>query len=634
MPATKIINVSKTDEFEEVFDLFKGTAAEEVIFIFPKSSRFTKQEQYFEAIKREAESSGKQVSVMTSDPIIIQFASKCGFEILGGESSRTKENETVPRTISRVSPPSQVFEGEFEEEFEKLPAYDNREPNEFLEPVFLQPETELLTSLGSQAIKEEGLDKEEILEEEPKAVLAAAISENSGEASEGRVIKDILPGGADRRLKIKSEREKSFEVNIKSRINQLGSHENNIEKIWMEEEKWKKHPNLLVNTSPLKRLKSAMILRRMPLFLILGAVFVLALVLYNTLGSANIIIYPRKQKLDLKLKISASSATTAINFDLNQIPGQRFREQKEESGVFPATGQKDIIQKASGKITIFNKSFTAQRLVATTRFKSSSGLIFRIPQTITVPSAVKKGTEIIAGSVESIVYADKPGVEYNIGPSQFTIPGFEGTPKFNDFYAVSKDPMKGGIIGPAKVVTEEDFAKAQETLASKVKEGIYQSLKNQAGELKILDVSFIKLEEPKTEVKVGSAVDNIQMSIKGSADIIAFRESDVVELIRNFISKNNNLDLLVEDLNIKYANPIINADNNVLSFDLQVSGWAAAKLDKEKIQKEIIGMKGSAIRSYFQNIKEVESARVILSPFWVRNIPDDPKRIKIDIRTN
>jgi len=628
MPATKIINVSKTDEFEEVFDLFKGADAEEVIFIFPKGSRFTKQEQYFEAIKREAESSGKQVSVMTSDPLIVQFASKCGFEVLGEKSSRTKESEIAPQAISQPSPPSEVFGEEFEEEFEKLPAYDSEEPDEPLEPVFPQPEPEadFPTPLGGEAVVEE------MLEEKPEGVLAAAISNDSDRASEGRVIKDILPGGADHRLKIKEERERSFEVNIKSQIGQPGNRGVDIEKIWAGEGKWKKQPNLLANFNPLKKIKSKQFLGRLPLFLVLGALLTLALVLYITLGSARVVIHPRKQKMDFQIKIAASSTITNVNFDLNQIPGQRFREQKEESGTFQATGQKDVVQKATGKITIFNKGFTAQRLVATTRFKSSSGLIFRIPQTITVPPAVKTGSEIIPGSIESVVYADRPGAEYNIAPTQFTIPGLEGTPKFNDFYAVSKEPMTGGIIGPAKVITEEDFAKAQEVLTTKLKEEIYRSLKDQAGELKILDTLGIKLEAPVTSAKVGIAADSFQMSMKGSADIIAFRESDVIELVKNFVSQKNNLELLAKDLDIKYANPLPNDDNTALSFDVQVSGWAAAKIDKDAIQKDIAGMGGDAIRSYIQGIKEIESARIILSPFWVRSVPKDLKKIKVDIQ--
>lgn len=616
MPATKIINVSKNDDFEEVFDLFKNTDAEEVIFIFPKSSRFIKQEQYFGAIKEEADLSGKKVSIMTTDPIINRFASKYDFGILGIKSLKRRGQETVP--APKV----------FEEQSEELPACTG---DESFEPAF--PETDFSEPAGGEA--GEVIGEKEAGEEGPEVILTAAgIDGEPGETNQGRMIKDILPAGADRSLKIKEEKERPFEVGIKSRIEQLKDRGADIEKIWAEEEKRRRQPNFLVNINPVRKLKSARFLRRMPLLLTLGATLVLVLILYATLGSARIIVHPQKQKLDFKLKVSASSEVTAVNFDFNRIPGQRFREQREESGTFPATGQKDVVQKASGKITIFNKSFAAQRLVATTRFKSPEGLIFRIPQTITVPSAVKTGLEITAGSIESVVYADRPGAEYNIAPTRFTIPGFEGTSKFDDFYAVSNESMSGGIIGPAKVITEKDFAEAQETLTAKVKDGILHSLESQSGELKILDAVAVKLETPKTNAKVGDAAENLWMSIKGSADTIAFREADVIELVKNFVSKKNGLELLSKDLNIGYINPLAGVDNTLLSFDIQVNCWAAARLDKDTLQKDVAGMSGDAIRSYFRNIKEVESARVILSPFWVRNIPKDTEKIRIEIETN
>ena len=46
MSSTKIINVLKDDSFQEILDLFKGTSAEEVIFVLPKSARAFKKEEH------------------------------------------------------------------------------------------------------------------------------------------------------------------------------------------------------------------------------------------------------------------------------------------------------------------------------------------------------------------------------------------------------------------------------------------------------------------------------------------------------------------------------------------------------------------------------------------------------------
>jgi hypothetical protein len=644
MPVTKIINVSKSDEFEEVFDLFKSTDADEVILIFPKGSRLAKQEQYFEAIKKEADSAGRKVSIMTTDPLIARLASQNDFDILENSSpGRKKQRQGLPGPVDE--PDELIDEPAADEEQSSEPTEENEREDEQLNEQLSEFEETPDTSGPSKGTDSEK-PAEELTEdysepasdvmtasEEPEATLAAATSDYEPEENgQGRIIKDILPNFADRNLEVKREREQVFEVDIKNRIGErAGNRAGDIGKIWAEEEKRKKRNFLTVSAGKSGPRK---FFRRVPLLLTLGAAVILILVLYVTLGNAQIIIRPQTQKLDFKLNVSASSAVTAVDLNFNQIPGQRFKDQKEKSGTFPATGMKDVVQKAGGKIIIYNKSSSAQRLVATTRFKASGGLIFRVPQTITVPPATGTGSTLVPGSVESAVYADKPGAEYNIAPTQFTIPGLEGTPKFNDFYAVSDKPMSGGIIGPAKVITEEDFAKAQESLTAEVKSEILKSLKGQSGELKILDTFAIKTEVSGTNAKVGDAAENLQISVKGSADTIAFREADVIELARESVSNKNGLDLLSKELTVNFNNPVPGADNTSLSFEAEVSGLGAAKLDKETMLKSVTGMGESSIREYFKGIKEVESARIILSPFWVRSIPDNPDKIRIDIETD
>ncbi len=625
MPATKIINVSKSDDFEEVFDLFKNTDAEDVILIFPKGSRFVKQERYFEAIKEEADSSGKSVSVMSADPLVAQFALKYSFDVL-------EKRSPVPYGAGRG--PARGEPAESAEPKRQWPIAGE----EVEEPEISAPSPKLETDYPALATPVADFPENEFANAEPEAVLTAAADENEqeelgmglarGAMAEGRTIKDILPARFDRSLKIKEERERTFDIDIQRRAEQEEMQRGDIAKIWAGE-KQRKNANFLSDQTG-KRLSRGFF-KRVPLVLAIGAILVLVFILYLTLGSAWIIISPAKQELDFKLKVSASSTATAVDFNFNQIPGQRFTEQKKETDTFPVTGQKDVVQKAGGTITIFNKGTTAQRLVATTRFKSPDGLIFRIPQTINVPAGVKTGATVTPGSVTSAVYADRPGAEYNIGPTQFTIPGFEGTPKSNDFYATSDKPMAGGIIGPAKVVTEKDFTTAQEELSAKIKDEILKSLKDRGGELKILDAVAIKLDAPEVNAKVGEAAEELEMSVQGSADTVAFRESDVIELIKNFVSQKNSMELLLKDLAISYVNPQPGADKTSLSFDVQVSGWAAAKVDTDTIKDDVRGMSEDSIRSYLKGIKEIESTRILLSPFWVRSIPKDAGKIKIDL---
>lgn len=557
--------------------MFKKTEAEEVVFVLPKGSKLAKQEQYFTAIKQESDSSGKKISVMSADPVIIRFASQHDINLL----------EMTPKRRAVVAMQEKPEVGEDED---------------------VAPETE-----------------EE--QNEHVARLAAARTTPSSRF----MIKDIIrPEATERPVKIKEEKDR-FEISIKKDI--TSNHEtsigDDITQVWAAREnrqKFTKPPSITKN-------KSA-IFGKKRLILIGGAALVLIFILYSTLGRAQIVIKPQTQPFDVKLKTMASTLISDIDLDFNRIPGQRFEYKDQEIGEFPATGQKNVVQKASGKITIYNKSYTDQRLVATTRFKTPSGLIFRIPETINLPAATKIGTTVQEGSAVSLVYADKAGEEYNIGPTTFTIPGFEGSPKYEQFYAKSDKAISGGIVGAAKVVTEEDFTKAQESLTAKLNERIIQSLKNQASELKIIDATQVKFEQPVTNVKTGDAAETLRMTIEGAGGTVAFRESDVFKIIENYVAQKGSLEILEKDLTIEYLNPKDSPDGSSYSFDVHVTGRVFSKIDQEKIVKDILGADQDTVRTYFQNMKEVESARVIFSPFWVKTVPKELKKVTIELDRN
>ncbi len=612
MAATKIINVSKNDTFDEVFDLFKNTEAEEVIFIFPKGSKFAKQEQYFEAISAETESSGKQVSIMTSDSAIIDFASRNGLAVLQKEG-RARPRKQEASSIEETDDAMESEEVASEPVPEQEPDRGTEETSSTYQEDSVSPDFSLKDTDFKSA------------EEQPEIILAA--KKESEQDRPIRIIKDILKNEPERTVEIRKEKEKTYELDIKSEMNATDDFKDRITNIWASKPRIKDF-NLTGSAG------SKTWMKRLPLVLVGGAILVLFFIIYATFGKAQIILRPQKQKIIFDFKVSASPNFNAVNADLNRIPGQRFTARASDSLEVPATGEKNVVQKASGVITIYNKGPASQRLVATTRFQSSRGFVFRIPATIAVPAASRAGGALTPGAIESSVYADKPGDEYNIQPDKFTIPGFEGSPKFNDFYAISSKPMAGGIIGPSKVITEADFTKTQESLEAKVKDEILQSLKAQVASFKILDQAGVKLETPVTSAKVGEAAPSLKITVSGSADTIAFRESEVQDLIKKYVSKNGDVDLLQKDLSVSYSDPVVSQDGDTLAFNVHVSGQTASKTDQGKIIKDIAGMNEDSVRVYFAGQKEIESTKIVLSPFWVKKIPQNANKIKIEIDTN
>lgn len=604
----KIINILKGDSFEEVFDEFKAANADEVILIFPKNSQLVKDEAHFISLASEARRTDKTVTIMTADEKVRDFSQKYGFKWLaspGKSFDQDDQPEPEPEEDSHADEQENNDDDVDEENDDDADKKENDEDanedeDEEKEESKEEPET--------VPLEEEPVDDNPLEEEWEETPTEA----NLAMAKFKRPVK-----GLAKSRKLASEKKLA-----------------NLESIWFKGEQTKTKSQPLASIWSNVKLFSGSKTKgtKTNLFILAGAILVLALGLYLFLGQAQVILKPKKQLLDLTLNITASSRYSETDPQANQIPGQLLTAQEEISANFTATGEKEVAQKARGKITVYNNySADPQIFVATTRFQSAIGLIFRTPRPISIPGARLVGGKLVPGSVVVEVLADKPGPSYNIGPGKFTIPGLQGSPKYDGFYAESSQNFTGGIIGIAKVVTEKDFSQAQEEVTQKSLEAAAAKLKTRAGDLKIIEPLANTVTALNATAEAEQATDGFEMKAVAEARTIGFSEEDLLELVRLSISREQAMLLLKDTLRLVFKNSRLDFENNTISFTVEIEGEAAVDIDKDKIVDGLLGKKQSAIRDYLLSIEEVESAKVTLSPFWVKSVPKNRHDIETQI---
>src|SRR3989344_3183569 len=196
---------------------------------------------------------------------------------------------------------------------------------------------------------------------------------------------------------------------------------------------------------------------------ITGGIFlraVTALIGSSLFSSARALVYPVLSPVTVNgdFRISQSPLPDEPGFDVMTLT-------KTNSAQVPATGEEKVSERASGKIVIYNNYSTAsQRLITNTRFQTTDGLIFRVASPVVVPGMKKQGTEVTPGSIEAEVFADETGEKYNIGLTDFEIPGFRGSPQFGKIFARSKTPMSGGFEGTRPTADPQAVEGARKTL--------------------------------------------------------------------------------------------------------------------------------------------------------------------------
>jgi len=194
------------------------------------------------------------------------------------------------------------------------------------------------------------------------------------------------------------------------------------------------------------------------LFLAVFSVTAVTLITFRSSG-VELILTPKStmSAVNKSVVLSRAGSANVVEFSTLALPYPM-------SGSFASGEKKSTESKAQGTVVIFNKtSKDPQVLIASTRLESPEGKIYRIPSMVTIPGTKVENGKTVPGSKEVDVVADKAGAEYNIGLTDFTIPGFKGSPKFETVFARSKTEMTGGYVGNSQIVTKNavDIAVAE-----------------------------------------------------------------------------------------------------------------------------------------------------------------------------
>jgi len=346
-------------------------------------------------------------------------------------------------------------------------------------------------------------------------------------------------------------------------------------------------------------------------------------------GKAEVEITPRKLSYDVDTTITVGGEEGILPFQIKTVTNEVSREAE-------STGEETVERRASGEIIIFNNhSSKSQPLIKNTRFETPGGLIYRINESITVPGTTEKGGKTTPGQLKVMVYADSPGEDYNVGLTDFTIPGFKGLPQYNNFFARSSTEMSGGFIGKVKTVGEG----AEETIRQELRVELQTTLKNS-----------IIAETPENYILLPLSVrtSSVSLPTEEKGGMVVIKEKGTLSGIilprnelQNYISSNivsdasetkiTNLEVLSYEI---VDQPEYREDlENMESFEMKLKGKAVIVwvVSEEEIRSKLAGTPKKNLKENLTQFTSIERAEAILKPFWKRKFPKNPEKIEIKI---
>ncbi len=362
-----------------------------------------------------------------------------------------------------------------------------------------------------------------------------------------------------------------------------------------------------------------------------AAVIALIFTILSIFNGATLAYTPKSMALSFNNEIytAKKSGEGELLYSVIKLSGDKGLE-------VPASGEETVSRKANGTIVVYNDAATLpQRLVENTRFETPNGLVYRVPNAFVIPGKKTVSGKTQPGSVEIVVHADVAGDKYNIGLTDFTLPGLKGSARFTTIYARSKTAMSGGFVGMEKVVKSEDKARAKAELETALRNELLSLAKAQAPEDFILfpSLSSVTFEDlPQTDsTNKNSAKFNLRANLFG----VMFKRSDLsnhLSLKKITPTAGESIDIpALDSLNLAFADtaPLDLLLSKEIKLSVTGSVTAVWRTDEVALKSDLIGKRNKEIPSILKNYPTIVSATANIRPFWKSSFPSDAMRITI-----
>lgn len=371
------------------------------------------------------------------------------------------------------------------------------------------------------------------------------------------------------------------------------------------------------------------------------------------LPHATVELTPKLANVPVFTNITLQPGTT--DAAARQVQMGEVTVEYEKEFEYAATGQKFQGTAAHGKVRIYNREGKARSIVGNSRLQTPDGLVFLTTGFVTVPPA--RGSS--PGTIDVDVQARDTdnngnfvGDKGNIPPTKFSFPALSSSSQ-QLLYAESLAPMTGGTTKLDQRITSDDLDVANKNIVTDLEllaeDKLREELTNkhlpgnvdlfQPNDPRFISKELVSVDIPKN--LIGAAQPNFKVTGKMRARAYYYSKDDIVKILESHF----------KDHQLTYNQQLVNMDVGSLTFanifpprDAQtkvtarMNGVVSYSFDSDsdalvqRIKDNIVGADKARALSYLQNLPEVDSVDIQLSPWWQKTLPTLKENINISIK--
>ncbi len=373
-----------------------------------------------------------------------------------------------------------------------------------------------------------------------------------------------------------------------------------------------------------------------------GALILLLIVLWVVgfiiLPKATITLNTDTQSVPINTVVTARVGAAELDLENNILPAKRSQVEKIDSVTVPATGEKNVGEKATGIMNLTNCINDGEDKIipAGTAF-SSGNITFVTTEAVTLDFAIFAGSNCVSddfGRDEDVpVVATQAGPDYNVSAKAYNS-SISGIQAFGS-------QMTGGTTQIIKVVSQADVDQAKQQLQDTSKTAALDELKKLVSDSNVRPIDESLTESaPNYDISPAVDVEASEVTVKSIVNyaLIGASNEDISAILDSVIKKSlestdaenaqdknireNGLDSMIFKL-------LEQTDEANQKYTFETVGSVGPDINENTIKDSVVGRKRGEIEKQLEAIDGVRSVSVEYSPAWITTTPKSADKIEV-----
>lgn len=389
---------------------------------------------------------------------------------------------------------------------------------------------------------------------------------------------------------------------------------------------------------PYRRIKYRYIFVPLITALLVGAVFV-----FYILPHAEVTVIPRTEPITRDLEIQVEAARGIPDIQNLSIPGKKISEELTEAKTYPSTGTKNVGERASGFVTVYNFSKSSLILKkATTRLEAGGKRYYFLQDVGSIRPTARIGADLEVDPTSLIdpvpIGAVDSGEQFNLpAGARFEIYNEVFGHQPNVLYAINGNPIAGGTSKQVKIVSGGDVETArgdlQKTLADTLREKIKAKL---SASSRLAENSYrADVLEENISKPVGAEAEQFEFRQKVRITALTYSQQDARDLIvgrtvrllpdNKFLPAQQKEDVTAQFVSLDLA-------GGVGTLKAHFESEVRYQINTDVLSRSLLGKTPAQVKEILLARPEVQDVQVTLSPFWVNTVPRFSSKVLVKVK--